>query len=189
MVALQGVARHGRPFGILGILDHRHAASRLDRDQPLGPVVEQAGEHHPDHARTVMHRGRAEQRVHRRAGAVLIGAAPHQHAAGANQDVMIGCADIDVPGLERLPVHRREDRERADLVQQLRKDAAGRGRDVLGDEHRGGQIGGQGRAQPLQRVDPAGGRSDNNDVLCRHWMHLSRPTQRRLCGEGANLLK
>jgi hypothetical protein len=49
VVALERVARHGRPFGVRRILDHRGAPYRLDGDQPVGAVIQQTGQHHPDH--------------------------------------------------------------------------------------------------------------------------------------------
>ena len=40
--------------------------------EPVGAVVEQPGQHHADHPRATGQRRRAEQRVDRRAGAVLV---------------------------------------------------------------------------------------------------------------------
>ena len=61
---------------------------------------------------------------------------------------------------------------------------------MLGDEHRRGQVGGQGRTESAQRVDPAGGRPDHDDVFGRQplapkmhdeetsWWAYDRPQER-----------
>jgi hypothetical protein len=60
---LEGVAGHAGIQRVLGVLDHRDPAARLDRHQPGGAVVEGARQDHPDHPGRVLAGGAAEQRV------------------------------------------------------------------------------------------------------------------------------
>jgi len=61
-------------------LHHRDASLALDFRKPHRAVIEHAGEDHTYHARTIGRGGRAEQRIDRRTGEVLL--RPVQPARG-----------------------------------------------------------------------------------------------------------
>jgi hypothetical protein len=165
-VAHQRVARHVRPGGVLGVLHHVDAAPRLERHQPGRAVVQQPGEHDAHGAVPGPHRRRAEQRIHRRAGAVLLRAAPHQQvpAVLGHQQVAVRRGQVDLPALDRLAVLGVACRQRPGPGEDRRHHRARGGRDVLHHQHRRRQVVRQGAAQAGQGIDAARRGADQDEV-------------------------
>ena len=90
---LERVERHAGGDRFFGMLHNGGAAALLDRPEPGGAVIQPAGEHDADGARSEGLRGRAEEGIDGRAEAVLLRAAGEpDDAAGLEQQVVIGGA-------------------------------------------------------------------------------------------------
>jgi hypothetical protein len=72
----QGRRRHLGKRRVAGVLHHRQPAARLERLQAGRAVAHGAGQHHADGAMAAADRGRAKQRIDRRARVVLPRAMP-----------------------------------------------------------------------------------------------------------------
>jgi hypothetical protein len=135
-----GVERHVGEQRVPGVLDHGHPAAALDRQQPGRAIVLVPGQDHPDPARAVGERRRAEQRVDGRADAVLSCAAAQLDAVFPDQQVIVRAGEIGVPAVDPLPVVRVFDLHRPPAVEHLVEVIDRVGGDMVDDEDRRVQV-------------------------------------------------
>ena len=92
---LHGTARHARKGSILGILCDRDAALALDGPQAIRAVVEIASQDDADHTSSMRPRRRPKQRVDRRPGSILAGAAGEAKRSIFHQHVEVRRCDVE----------------------------------------------------------------------------------------------
>jgi hypothetical protein len=160
---VHGVGRHRRVEGLGRVLDDDRPSQPLDRPEPADAVVERAREDHASHTALVTHRRRPEQGVDRRPVPVLSQPVFEPHRAVLEQQVVVGRRDVDVPVLDRGAVVGVLGGQLSGPRQDRGQDARRR-RNVQHDEQRSGEIPGEAGGQGAQRLDTAGGGSDDDDV-------------------------
>lgn len=96
--------RHRLERRVIRILYDRDSAGPLDLDQSDRTVGEQSAEDDADHARPERQGGAAEQRIDRRAVAVLARAAGDAHAVALHGHVVARRSDVDAGRGDRLAV-------------------------------------------------------------------------------------
>ena len=165
---LERAARHPVDQRIVRILDDRQAALILDRNQAGGAIVERAGEHDPDHARPVRISGGSKERIDRRPVSVLARPADHSNVGFVQQQVVIRAGDVDAVGNESFAIVRVLRGHRTCGAEDARKHALVLRSEVQDDEDRGAEVRRQVANEPPQRLDSAGGSTDDDDVAPGH---------------------
>jgi hypothetical protein len=146
------------------VLHQREAAHPLDLEEAPGPVVERAGEHDPDHARSVARGRSAEQRVDRRTKAVLARPVRQPQPAPVHEEMRVGRGDDDLAVADALPVLGERRRQVADPGNQLREAARLLARRVDHDEDHRGEVPRQPAHHAAERLESAGRAPDHDDV-------------------------
>ena len=159
---------HARVGCVVGILHHGEAACGFDRVEPRGSVVQRTRKDHADDPGAIGAGRAPKQWVEGWPVAVLARSSRQQDTAGLEQQVAVGPAHVDVPGADRLMVDGGGYGEGAGPPQDARKGTNAMGREMVHDEHRGGQIGGKTRDQLKQGIDTPGRESDHYDIVPMH---------------------
>ena len=134
--------RHVRKGRLGGVLDDGPPSRALDGDQPVGAVVEEAGEYDRDHALAVRDRGGPEHGVDRGPGTVLPRTVRELHDAVLDQQVPVRRSDERPSRLDPLTVRGVGDRNSGGGRQDLRQMPGRLRADVEGDEQGARKIGG-----------------------------------------------
>ena len=157
-------ARQLGELGGLGVLDDDRAAGLLDPSGALGAVRAGAGQDDGDQALAEDLGGAGEEQVDRGFGAARLVAAERDGVVG-DLDVAVGRHDVDDARPECLVLVHGADRQAERRPQDL-AEVADPGRvEVLGDDDRRREIGGQGRDELRERLDAAGGGADDDEIL------------------------
>ncbi len=146
-------ARHGGVGGGLRVLDDHRAAHRAHLARARRAVRAAAGEDDGDQPLPVCRRRAAQQAVHR-GGRPVRGVRVDAHMAVEDLDVSIGRDDEDHAGLEGRLILDRADGQFPPAAEDLAEMAHPRRVDVLGDDDRRGEVGGQRADERRERLDP-----------------------------------
>ena len=118
------------------LLRVRPAARRADRPEPFRPVGARARQDHADGVRLAFRRERPHQRVDRHRRPVRGDPRAQPQATALDRQRGVRRDDVDLPGRDRHPVLRLDDRERRRRMQGGSEQALMRGGEVLHDDGR-----------------------------------------------------
>jgi hypothetical protein len=94
-----------------------------------------------------------------------LAAGQRQRPAFADQQVVVGRRDVDLPRLGPLPLTRQEHRQLGPSAEHLGDDGPVPRVEVLHDDHRHREVGRQAAEHPPESRDAARGRRDRHDAV------------------------
>src|SRR5262245_54852824 len=149
---------------IEGILDDRNTAARLDRPQPGRAVVQVSAQDHSNNTRPIRPGRGTKQGINGGPVAILRRTPYDSHFVVLHQHVTVGRRDVDPALRDWRLVSRGKGRQGTVPVENFRNEGPTLRPGVLDDENGRGKIRRQQAYQPLQRLQPPGRGSDDDDI-------------------------